>query len=150
MYGYVRPNYAEEPGMNGRIAELQAAILRVKLHHLPAWLKRRRAIADGYHREVHHPAIRLPHRHDEREHAYHQFVIRCQDRAQVIAALDAHAIGYGIHYPTPIHQMPPYRHLSGPLPVTERASTEILSIPIHEALTEREVDLIIAALNQAV
>ena len=66
----------------------------------------------------------------------------------MIAALEANAIAYDIHYPTPVHKMPPYRHLSGPLPVTERASTEILSIPIHEALTERDVDLIIAALNK--
>jgi aminotransferase EvaB len=148
MYGYTRPNYAEEPGMNARIAELQAAILRVKLRYLPEWLERRRAIADRYHRELNNPLIQVPHLHEERGHAYHQFVIRCQDRAQVIAALEAQAIGSAIHYPTPVHQMPPYRHLGGPLPITERASAEILSIPIHEALTDHHVDLIIATLNE--
>jgi aminotransferase EvaB len=149
MYGYTRSNYAEEPGMNARIAELQAAILRVKLRYLSEWLARRRAIAARYHRELDNRSIQMPHLHDDREHAYHQFVVRCQDRARVIAALEDHAIGYGIHYPTPVHQMPAYRALGGSFPVAERASGEILSIPVHEALTERDVDLIIATLNKA-
>ena len=78
MYGYSRSNYAEEPGMNGRIAELRAAILRVKLHYLPEWLKRRRAIAARYRGEIHRATILLPHIHNERDHSYHQFVIRCK------------------------------------------------------------------------
>lgn len=149
-YGYTRSNYSEESGMNARVAELQAAILRVKLRYLPGWLERRRAIADRYLQEIDTPAIQLPRLHDERQHAYHQFVVRCRDRTQVIAALESNAIGHGIHYPTPVHLMPPYSHLSGPLPVTERASTEILSIPIHEALSEHEIDLIITTLNEVV
>lgn len=148
MYGYTRSNYSEESGMNARVAELQAAILRVKLRYLPGWLERRRAIAARYLQEIDTPAIQMPHLHDERQHAYHQFVIRCRDRTQVIAALENNAIGYAIHYPTPVHQMPAYRHLSGALPVTECASTEILSIPIHEALSGNDIDLIVTTLNE--
>lgn len=148
MYGYTRSNYSEEIGMNARIAELQAAILRVKLRYLPEWLERRRAIANRYHNELRNAVIGLPHLHGDRDHAYHQFVIRCQNRERVIAALETNAIGHSIHYPTPVHQMPPYRHLSGPLPITEQASTEILSIPVHEALTDHDVSYIISTLNE--
>jgi dTDP-4-amino-4,6-dideoxygalactose transaminase len=77
-------------------------------------------------------------------------VIRCDDRASVIRALDQHDIGYGIHYETPIHQMPAYREARyhrNPLPVTEKASVEILSIPLHEALTDDEVDTVVTVLN---
>lgn len=150
MYGYAHPNISEVTGMNGRIAEIQAAILRVKLRALPDWLTQRNAIAARYHEAIANPRIALPHLHPGRKHAYHQFVIRCQDRPQVIQALDQNQIGYGIHYPMPIHQMPAYEHLRCPLPVTEKAAQEILSIPLHEALTDSEVDTIINTLNEVV
>ncbi len=147
MYGYTRSNYAEEEGMNARISEMQAAILRVKLPHLNGWIERRQEIAAAYHSSLTTPAFALPHVAAGTQHAYHQFVIRCEDRSEVIAALEADNIGYGIHYPTPIHKMPPYQHLSDPLPVTEQASTAILSLPIHEALTDEEVTTIINTLQ---
>lgn len=147
MYGYSRSNYSEMPGMNARIAEIQAAILRVKLRHLSGWIDRRRQIAAQYHAGIANASIRLPYLHNDRAHAFHQYVIRCQDRARVMAMLDKHEIGYGIHYPTPIHQMPAYRRLDCSLPITEKASLEILSIPIHEALADADVDTIINVLN---
>lgn len=148
MYGYERSNYAIEPGMNARISEIQAAILRIKLSYLSGWQERRNAIAHRYDEGIHAEGIRLPHRYPDREHAFHQYVIRCEDRERVIDALEQASIEYGIHYPTPIHQMPAYRHLPhGLLPVTEQASREILSIPVHDALTDAEVDRVIEALN---
>lgn len=148
MYGYSCPNYAIEKGMNARIAEIQAAILTVKLAHLDGWLAKRRANAARYQAEIVHPRLRLPHLYPDRVHAYHQFVIRCPDRPALIQHLEQHGIGYGIHYPVPIHQMPAYLHLqTSPLPITEAASGEILSIPVHEALEDAEVSSIIQVLN---
>jgi aminotransferase EvaB len=148
MYGYDRPNHSIEKGMNGRIAELQAAILRVKLKYLGQWVERRRAIAARYQREIRHPRITLPLIYPDRAHPYHQYVIRCQDRAAVIAALEANGIGYGIHYPIPVHLMPAYENLGRPsLPVTERACDEILSLPVHEALTDQDIETVIRTLN---
>ena len=149
MYGYERSNYAVEPGMNARISEIQSAILRVKLSHLSGWQERRNTIARQYDKGIRAPGIRLPHHHPDRDHAYHQYVIRCEDRDRVINVLGQASIDYGIHYPTPLHQMPAYSDLPhAALPVTEQASREILSIPVHEALTDAEVGTVIETLNR--
>jgi dTDP-4-amino-4,6-dideoxygalactose transaminase len=112
MYGYTRANYAEDIGMNARIAELQAAILRVKLRYLSGWLARRftdcstlrrsRFTCGGFARPfniqtAYNPTTNLS--------------VRCEQRQRVIDHLTAHKIAHGIHYPTPVHQMPPYAHL---------------------------------------
>jgi dTDP-4-amino-4,6-dideoxygalactose transaminase len=151
MYGYSRANFAQEKGMNGRIAEMQAAILRVKLPHLESWIQRRREIAERYHQEIQHPSIQLPFLQPYSRHAYHQFVIRCQNRQAVIDALNAAEISYGIHYETAIHQMPAYQapvYQRNPLPVTEKAAHEILSIPLHEAMFEQEIEAVIKTLKE--
>ena len=143
MYGFDNKNRSLEKGMNARISEIQAAILRVKLRLLPQWLHRRREIAARYYEEIKHPQIKLPHRHADRKHSFHQYVIRCQERDKVIDILKSHEIGFGIHYLVPVHRMPAYKRLCEPsksLPVTEKASSEILSLPIHEALSDEQVD----------
>lgn len=147
MYGYDRPNYSIVEGMNARISEVQAAILRVKMKYLPEWLARRKEIAAHYLREIDNPAIILPHTYPDRESAYHQFVIRAKNRVKIVALLDENDIGYGIHYPTPVHLMPPYQKYASHLPVCEDVASEILSIPVHEALRDDEVDKIIQILN---
>jgi aminotransferase EvaB len=151
MYGYAKSNYSVIRGINARISEIQATILRVKLRHLESWLARRREIARRYLDQINHERIELPRMYADREHAFHQFVIRCADRAGVIATLEEHGVEYGIHYPTPIHAMPAYQHLhTQPLPVTEQAAEQILSIPVHEALEDSEVDTVISILNAEV
>jgi aminotransferase EvaB len=143
VYGYDDAGCSQEQGMNGRISEMQAAILRVKLRLLPTWLERRREIAVVYGEKIGHPEIMLPYLHDDRKHSFHQYVIRCQDRDGVIDGLGNHGIASGIHYPVPIHCMQAYEDLpSRPLPVTERACNEILSLPVHEALSDEEVERI--------
>lgn len=150
MYGYDKSAVSLIEGTNARIAELQAAILRVKLGVLPQWLARRRRIASLYNEHVRHPAISTPVRDDDSEPSYHQYVVRCQARDLVTESLRASGIGFGIHYPVPVHLMPAYRHLGGDslaLPVTVRASHEILSLPVHEALTEKEALTVAKTLN---
>jgi aminotransferase EvaB len=148
MYGYDKNNCSIEKGMNARISEIQAAILRVKLQVLPKWLERRREIAAIYDEKIRLSNIRLPLRHPDRKHSFHQYVIRCQDRNRITEMLKSRDVSFGIHYPVPVHLMPAYRRLlQGKMPVTERASNEILSLPIHESLIDEEAGKVALAVS---
>jgi dTDP-4-amino-4,6-dideoxygalactose transaminase len=150
MYGYDESNCSVETGMNGRISEMQAAILRIKLRVFPQWLNRRRELASIYDTNIANPQIELPVRYAERSHSFHQYVVRCRDRNAVTEALRHHDVAFGIHYPVPVHCMPAYERMNNParpLTVTEQASKEILSLPIHEALEDEEVQEIARILN---
>lgn len=152
VYGYDDSGIAQTEGLNARISEIQAAILRVKLRVLPDWLAKRRTIAHTYDTGIQHAGIRLPCPAPDTEAAYHQYVVQCADRAAVTAALTAADIGFGIHYPVPVHLMPAYAFLGGEtldLPVTTQAACEILSLPIHEGLTADETGTVVATLNAA-
>lgn len=150
MYGMGPGRIAMTDGRNSRLDELQAAVLRVKLSHLPERLASRRRIADRYTRGFARIDVTLPPSIPSAEFAFHQFVIRTPLRERVIAALDAAEIGWGIHYETPLHHMPAYREFhSGqpPLPHTDSAAREILSLPIYPELIDDEVDQVIAAVR---
>ena len=152
QYGYDEARVSQAEGLNARISEVQAAILRVKLRHLPEWLVRRREVSALYDCSINNPAVRLPVRPDGTEASFHQYVIRCADRARITAALEVDSIGFAVHYPVPVSHMPAYRATrTGPgrLPVTERASGEVLSIPIHEALSRAEALEVTRVLNAA-
>ena len=142
MYGYDDAGIAQREGTNARISELQAAVLRVKLSVFDDWLERRRRVARRYFELIRNPSIRLPPRKPALDPSYHQFVIRCPERDRLARALAKRDIGFGIHYPVPVHLMPAYDFLGGAslsLPVTVAACREILSLPIHESLHDREV-----------
>ncbi|HUQ71865.1 MAG TPA: DegT/DnrJ/EryC1/StrS family aminotransferase [Planctomycetaceae bacterium] len=150
MYGFDANRIAQTDGRNSRLDEVQAAILRVKLTHLPAALAARQDIAGAYRRGLSGLPCRLPAAHDDAVHACHQFVIRCPNRGGVMAACDARGVGYGIHYETPLHHMPAYRGAHEgrpPLPVTDAAATEILSLPIYPELRADEIEQVIAAVR---
>jgi dTDP-3-amino-2,3,6-trideoxy-4-keto-D-glucose/dTDP-3-amino-3,4,6-trideoxy-alpha-D-glucose/dTDP-2,6-dideoxy-D-kanosamine transaminase len=151
MYGYDGSPSSTCEGANLRINEIQAAILRVKLRRLDGWLARRRALAARYQEQITHPGLTLPPRRPQVEHAYHQYVLRCPDRAAITRALDAAQVGWGIHYPTPVHQMPAYQRFApaGGLPVTEAAAERVLSLPLHEALSDEQAARVVATLNAA-
>lgn len=150
-YGYESSPVSQIEGTNARIAELQAAILRVKLRVLPQWLARRRQIAALYDAHLRNPAVALPPHQEGVEASYHQYVIRCRHRPAVTDALRAAEIDFGIHYATPVHLMPAYRFLGGSLldlPTTVRSCDEVLSLPIHEGLKESEAMAVAEALNR--
>ena len=151
MYGYDAHGVSVDAGGNFRIAEFQAAILRVKLRHLRHWLERRRRIAAIYGEAIRHPDIELPPVPVGTLPSYHQYVIRCRDRDAVVRCLDDAKIQYGIHYPTPLHRMPAFADGApdGGLAVTDAASGRILSLPVHEALTDTEVRRVCDVLNRA-
>jgi dTDP-4-amino-4,6-dideoxygalactose transaminase len=135
-------------GTNSRLDEIQAAILRVKLAKLDEWNARRRALALRYAKEL-PPQIARPVEMAFAHHVYHLYVVRTPRRDEARRSLAAAGIATGIHYPVPIHRQPAYtRDFSHyQLPVTEAAAGEILSLPLHPLLRDRDVDRVAAALT---
>lgn len=147
-YGYEGTGESELEGTNGRISEIQAAMLRVKLRRLPEWLARRRAVAAIYDECIRPRDMRLPPRQNGVEPSWHQYVVRSETRQGLMAALLNAGVESSIHYRTPVHLMPAYRHLdAGPLPVTVRAAGEILSLPVHESVSRDDALRVTAAIN---
>jgi dTDP-4-amino-4,6-dideoxygalactose transaminase len=129
-------------GLNGRLDEIQAAVLRVKLPHLDDWNAQRRANAMHYTEllagieEAMAPAI-APYA----EHVFHLYVVRVPQRDALLAHLRERGVGAGIHYPVPCHLQPAFRELGyapGDLPVTERIAGEIVSLPMYAELTAEQ------------
>jgi dTDP-4-amino-4,6-dideoxygalactose transaminase len=138
--------------MNARISEIQAAILRIKLRVYPQWLENRCRIARIYDDRISCEDVRKPYQRAGTEPSFHQYVIRCGDRASVTDALRSCNVSYGIHYPVPMHKMPAYRATGAnlpSLPVTEAAAEEILSLPIHEALTAKQAETVARVVNHS-
>lgn len=154
-HGSVKKYFSTEQGWNSRLDEIQAAILRVKLRHLDAWGAARRDKAASYSRLLSKIAgVLTPAVAPWAEHVYHQYTIRVPQRDHVQEVLAAHRIASTVYYPTPMHLQPVYRSLGykpGDLPESERASAEVLSLPIYPELTEdhiaRVAEVLAAALR---
>ena len=153
QYGWGHGRVSETPGMNSRLDEIQAAVLRVKLGHLHEDNARRRAIARAYDEGLADLELVRPAPRPGATHVYHQYVVRVADRDRVQATLAAHGVGTAIHYPTPVHRQPAYagRVFIGPtgLAATERLSTTILSLPMFPELGDEAVQRVIEALRAA-
>ena len=135
-----------EVGSNSRLDSLQAAILRVKLGHLPRWTERRKELASVYDEALAGSNVVTPARPDYGDHVFHLYVVRVQDRDRLLAAGEAAGIGFGIHYPVPIHLQPAHLgRVKVPFgaPVTETASDEIVSLPLFPQMTDDEQQLVI-------
>jgi len=134
-------------GVNSRLDELQAAILRVKLRHLEEWNHRRQHIAALYtallgDSEV-DPPIEIP----DAAHVYHLYVIRCKERDKLQKHLAERGVQTAIHYPTPIHLQGAYHWLNlrrGSFPVAERCAEQVLSLPVYPELTDAKARQIAA------
>jgi dTDP-4-amino-4,6-dideoxygalactose transaminase len=139
---------AIEGGMNSRMDELQAAVLRVKLPHVDRWNERRREIAGRYARMIVNPAIALPPIPSEADVA-HLYVVRLKLRDELRAHLAAAGVATDIHYPVPDHRQPAWAHdpPSPALERTERACAEILTLPCYAELTDPEIAAVAAACN---
>ncbi len=139
-------------GVNSRLDGLQAAILSVKLKHLEAWNQARRKHAARYLQLLDGLDIGLPAIQPDSEPVWHLFVVRTPDRDRLAAALKADGIATGIHFPVPLHRQPACTYLGipeGSLPVTERAATEVLSLPIYAEITDQQIDLVAGAIRDA-
>jgi dTDP-4-amino-4,6-dideoxygalactose transaminase len=133
-------------GLNSRLDEIQAAMLRVKLKYLDEDVAWRRRVACRYREGIRHAHIHLPVVAREDEHAWHLFVVRCPRRDALQRHLRAHGIHSQVHYPVPPHRQPAYAALrDAHLPLTERLHGEVLSLPIGPTLDDAAVQRIIAA-----
>ncbi len=153
-YGWRERRYVSERiGINSRLDELQAAILRVKLTSLAADNARRRAIAARYDARLAGLNLTLPSRAPRTEHVFHQYVVRCNRRDELRATLQKAGIGTNIHYPVPIHLQPAYRDRiaigAAGMAETERAAGEILSLPMYPQLSDSDVDRVADAVRTA-
>lgn len=148
-YGFDAERTVQIDGRNSRLDELQAALLRVKLAVLPAKLARRREIAAIYRRRLKEADAVLTGLTPG--HAYHQFVVRVPDRSALLEGLMRYCIGFGVHYPTPLHLMPAYDflgHMTGDFPVAEEVSEQVVSLPMYPELTDQEVERVCDAVMQ--
>jgi perosamine synthetase len=133
-------------GFNQRMTDVHAAIGRVQLTKLAGWTAQRRANAAFLDANL--EGVITPPVADGAEHVYHQYTIRVPEgRDEFAKALaEEHGVGSGVYYPIPTHQLPSFK-LELDLPVTARAAAEVLSLPVHPALSQADLEQIVAGVN---
>jgi dTDP-4-amino-4,6-dideoxygalactose transaminase len=137
----------DEFGVNSRLDELQAAILRARLAFLPEWTRTRRALAAAYRVALQGTPVRVPAELDE-GHVYHLFVVRSAARAELQDALRARGIDTLIHYPVPIPRQPALvSETPAQCPVADRACGELVSLPLYPSLAPEAVEEVAAAIG---
>ncbi len=147
-YGSSQKYVHTHVGVNSRMDEIQAAVLRVKLRRLDEDNARRRAIALRYIGEIKNQSVRLPHVDDINAHVFHIFPLMCAARDTLQKHLAALGIQTQIHYPLPPHKQECYSQWGNmSFPVAEKLSAEELSLPLHPLLTDDNIDEIVAAVN---
>jgi dTDP-4-amino-4,6-dideoxygalactose transaminase len=151
-YGEQKKYHHVLKGGNSRLDEIQAAILRVKLQYLDQWNNERRERARIYMRmfddlkEITRPAEK-----EYARHVYHLYVIRTDEREALCAFLHRNGIETLIHYPASIHLQEAYRelgHREGDLPLSEKASREVLSLPCFPEITASEIEEVAGAIRR--
>lgn len=149
-YGSERKYVFKYAGINSRMSEMDAAVLRIKLKYLDAENARRQQLADFYYRHISNPLIALPGRLPDAHNVYHQFPIFCKERDQLQTYLAQQGVQTLIHYPIPPHKQQCYYEAWGhqlSLPVTERIHAEELSIPMSPVVAHDEAQQVVEALN---
>jgi dTDP-4-amino-4,6-dideoxygalactose transaminase len=137
-------------GINSRLDELQAVVLRVKLPYLDGWNDARRTHADTYRQLLEEAMVELPAEASYGKHVYHLFVIQTSERDRVREMLSHHGIATGIHYPTPIHNQAASRHIgrvAGSMRVTDYLAPRILSLPMYAELEIAQQEFVASALR---
>lgn len=141
-YGWRERYVSELPGLNSRLDELQAAILRVKLRYLEQENERRRILAGTYDEALKDSRLQLPESCPDVRHVYHQYVVRCEQQDALRLFLRERGIGTLIHYPVPVHLQPAYRgrvRCVGTLQYSEEAASKVLSLPMYPELLVDQV-----------
>jgi dTDP-4-amino-4,6-dideoxygalactose transaminase len=148
-YGQKKKYFHEFIGINSRLDEIQAAVLRVKLKYLDEWNNKRREIATLYNRALKRLNVVTPVERDYAKHVYHLYVIRHENRDKLQRYLLERGIQTQIHYPVPVHKQKAYleRHLQIKLTVTERICGEIVSLPIYPWINLEDVRVVIDTIN---
>lgn len=149
-YGSRKRYYNEVIGVNSRLDELQAGLLRVRLSHMEKLNDERRQIAERYLKGITNPDVILPQLREDAESVWHQFVIRHSHRDALAEYLASKEIGTIIHYPIPPHLAEGYAYLAykaGDFPITEEYADTILSLPMYNGMTEEEQAFVIEEIN---
>lgn len=149
-YGSILKYENQLIGRNNRMDEIQAAILIKKIKYYQKELDKRRSIAKKYLKYIRNENIILPENNVEKEHSWHLFVIKTENREKLRNFLHRNGIETLIHYPIPIHKQKCFNGLfrNNNFELTDRLSKSILSIPLYNTLTENEVEKIITLLNK--
>jgi dTDP-4-amino-4,6-dideoxygalactose transaminase len=144
-YGQRERGVSDDRGLNSRLDEVQAGVLRAKLAFLDGWNERRRALATTYAARLASTGAEVP---DVNGHVFHLYVVRVRERDAVRRALAERGIETAVHYARAVHQHPAYAHLQveGRLRVSERLSAEVLSLPLYPELTDAEAERVADAL----
>lgn len=149
-YGSEKRYYNQVVGINSRLDELQAALLNVKLEMLDELNANRKNLANLYLGKISNSYIQLPKQQDGADHVWHQFVIRCDYRNQLVDYLNQKDIQTIIHYPIPPHLSEAYKDLgykAGDFPIAEDFADTVLSLPLFDNMRIEEVMEVIEALN---
>ena len=145
--GMSRPSYHEHAGMNSRLDEIQAAVLRAKLPFLPHWTAQRRMLASRYREQLDRKTVAIPPEIDP-GHVYHLFPIRSTERNRFQKHLLNSGIDTVIHYPTPLNEQSAFMSNKSVNPsITQNICQEIVSLPLHPKLTADAVNRIIETVN---
>jgi dTDP-4-amino-4,6-dideoxygalactose transaminase len=150
VHGSDRRYYHDIIGGNFRMDGFQGALLNVKLPHLAKWTQRRQEIAGRYLAEIKLPDLRMPEQPAYGKSVFHQFTVRHPRRDALRGHLTKRDVGTDLIYPVPLHLQKCYANLGygpGSFPVSERAASTCVSLPIFPELTDAQVDHVIASVN---
>ena len=151
MHGSLKTYFHEEVGYNSRLDALQAAILSAKLPYLASWSAKRRENAAYYNAAFADVSdIVTPFTETASESIFNQYTIRVERRDDLKAHLAAKGIGHSVYYPLPLHLQPCFTYLGykqGAFPESEKASLEVLSLPIYPELTKAQLDEVVAGVR---
>lgn len=139
-------------GVNARLDELQAAVLRIKLRHLEQWNAARQAHAQAYSEQLRGLVEAVPLAQPWATHVYYVYVVCVQQRDAFRQALEEEGIATGVHYPIPIHLQPAcahYGYTPGSLPVTEAVTERIVSLPMYPELTAEQIQRVVDAVKRS-
>lgn len=150
-YGSEKRYYNKVVGANSRLDELQAGLLRIRLSHLEELTEEKMKIAKRYMEELSNPLIQLPKISEGASCVWHQYVIKCEKRDELMQYLNEKGIATIIHYPIPPHLAEAYEYLGhkkGEYPITEKYANTVLSIPMYNGMTDEEQSYVIDCINE--
>lgn len=150
-HGQIDKYHHASIGFNSRLDELQAAVLRCKLELLDDWNGKRRKAAEYYTHKLQELPVETPVETEDVYHVYHLYVIRAKKRDELLAYLKDNGVGCGMHYPVPCHLQKPlkeYGYKEGDLPITEKASMEVLSLPMHPHITKADQNYVVEKIKE--
>lgn len=141
----------DEVGVNSRLDELQAGLLRVKLSHMDECTVERRKIAEYYNEHINNSKIEKSLIQEHSTCVWHQYVIKCKERDNLMEYLKEKGISTMIHYPIPPHLSQAYSYLNvakGSLPITEEYANVVLSLPIYNGMVPEEIEYVVNVINK--